>query len=312
MGIPEGYVALGIFGFTDKGDYSNTETYVKNDLVHINNDVWRCLRDDINGIAPAHGDTWSLFVRGSNHAEGIKATDANGFVGEKEAEFTVQKMMDSMTKSLMYLIEKRYIHGIRRKLNALSGSVRRLVKDIENEKLYLNCRVTTVDENYIVIYFLNDNIKKHIRFFFGESNYKYEVTRLNGCEITRSSLYTPKTVDKTIISVYIDNVKYDNIDILKQMDFSFKECVITYSAPVDSLTCVTTLVINHSGITVYETLEDSTLLVDTFVTGGLFNDVAIHGNTKFFVLNNGANHFSETVTRNDNTVVKKIVFGGGD
>lgn len=64
MAAPEGYTEIGLIGFTDKGDYSSTETYIKNDLVHKGNRVWKCIADNTTGITPAEGNSWELFVEG--------------------------------------------------------------------------------------------------------------------------------------------------------------------------------------------------------------------------------------------------------
>lgn len=59
---PTGYTALDMIGFTDKGAYSSSDNYVKNDLVHYSGNIWRCLIDDTTGIAPAEGVNWTLFI----------------------------------------------------------------------------------------------------------------------------------------------------------------------------------------------------------------------------------------------------------
>lgn len=59
---PTGYTALDLIGFTDKGTYSSSANYVKNDLVHYGGNIWRCLIDDTSGIAPAEGVNWTLFI----------------------------------------------------------------------------------------------------------------------------------------------------------------------------------------------------------------------------------------------------------
>lgn len=59
---PTGYTALDMIGFTDQGAYSSSDNYVKNDLVHYSGNIWRCLVDDTNGIAPAEGVNWTLFI----------------------------------------------------------------------------------------------------------------------------------------------------------------------------------------------------------------------------------------------------------
>lgn len=59
---PTGYTALDLVGYTDKGAYSSSTNYVKNDLVHYNNKLWRCLIDDTSNVTPTEGVTWTIFV----------------------------------------------------------------------------------------------------------------------------------------------------------------------------------------------------------------------------------------------------------
>lgn len=74
MAAPEGYTALDFVGFTDKGSYSATEPYMKNDLVHAGNTVWRCLVDNTTGVEPQEGTTWTLFIEGEKPYEGTYTT----------------------------------------------------------------------------------------------------------------------------------------------------------------------------------------------------------------------------------------------
>lgn len=74
MTEPSGYTAVGMVGFTDKGTYSASASYVKNDLVHYGGSIWCCLIDDTTGITPTEGTNWTLFVgEPTNMAERIIA-----------------------------------------------------------------------------------------------------------------------------------------------------------------------------------------------------------------------------------------------
>ena len=74
MTEPTGYTAVGMVGFTDKGTYSASASYVKNDLVHYGGSIWCCLIDDTTGITPTEGTNWTLFVgEATNMAERIIA-----------------------------------------------------------------------------------------------------------------------------------------------------------------------------------------------------------------------------------------------
>jgi len=79
--VPEGYEPLDFVGFTDRGNWSNTETYIKNDIVHKDNIVWRCLIDDTSGIIPSlDSDNWELFIDSATPFYG--AYDTFPVVGE--------------------------------------------------------------------------------------------------------------------------------------------------------------------------------------------------------------------------------------
>lgn len=65
MQIPEGFVALDFVGFTDRGDYSVSEIYMTNDLVHRKNIVWKCLQDNTVNIEPnKESAVWEVFIEG--------------------------------------------------------------------------------------------------------------------------------------------------------------------------------------------------------------------------------------------------------
>ena len=66
MNVPTGYTALDLVGFTDKGAYSGSTPYVKNDLVHYNGTIWRCKVDDTTGVIPSEGVNWTVFIENDN------------------------------------------------------------------------------------------------------------------------------------------------------------------------------------------------------------------------------------------------------
>lgn len=79
MNNPDGYTALDLVGYTDKGDYSASDTYVANDLVHYGGSIWCCLIDDTVGITPTEGVNWRFWVEDSQ--EGI--SDIVNMLGAK-------------------------------------------------------------------------------------------------------------------------------------------------------------------------------------------------------------------------------------
>lgn len=63
MNEPTGYTALDLVGYTDRGDYDPTATYVKNDLVNSGDTKWRCKVDDTIGVTPTEGVNWTAFIQ---------------------------------------------------------------------------------------------------------------------------------------------------------------------------------------------------------------------------------------------------------
>lgn len=94
MPAPEGYVELDFVGFTDKGGYNATETYMTNDLVHAGNTVWRCLVDNTTGEEPEEGGTWEVFIRGEKPYYGTYATFPRPPLPEDENKFFVDEETD--------------------------------------------------------------------------------------------------------------------------------------------------------------------------------------------------------------------------
>ena len=82
MNVPSGYTALDLIGFTDRGNYDSTANYVKNDLVHHNNSIWKCLVDDTTAVTPAEGANWTVYIQNGTTLNGMAdvnlTTPANG------------------------------------------------------------------------------------------------------------------------------------------------------------------------------------------------------------------------------------------
>lgn len=65
MSAPSGYTALDFVGFTDKGTYNSSSTYMRNDLVHYGGNIMRCLIDNTSNVTPVVGANWELWVGAS-------------------------------------------------------------------------------------------------------------------------------------------------------------------------------------------------------------------------------------------------------
>ena len=97
MNEHEGYQELGLVGFSDKGDYDPGATYVKNDLVHLHNAIWKCLQDNTSGIEPAaENENWSIFVASENDLSGITAVDKHGILGEESAQVEAEELVNAL------------------------------------------------------------------------------------------------------------------------------------------------------------------------------------------------------------------------
>lgn len=102
MAVPEGYISLGFVGFTDKGEFSPDIVYAKNDVVHKDNAIWKCLVDDTVGIAPVEGGgNWEIFIQSQTKANGITVTDTFGVVGDTGEVVVAQTFLDSLADKVM-------------------------------------------------------------------------------------------------------------------------------------------------------------------------------------------------------------------
>ena len=98
MPVPTGYQLLGAVGFTDKGAYDATATYMENDIVHVGNAMWRCKVDNTTGVSPTEGQTWTLWLSGASVMTSINATDTEGIVGTAGGTVTGQELVDALAE----------------------------------------------------------------------------------------------------------------------------------------------------------------------------------------------------------------------
>ena len=75
MNVPSGYTALDLVGFTDKGTYSSSSNYVRNDLVHYQGKIWKCKVDDTANVTPTEGAKWTVWVNSADKITDL--TDVN-------------------------------------------------------------------------------------------------------------------------------------------------------------------------------------------------------------------------------------------
>lgn len=114
MNVPSGYSALDLVGFTDRGDYSPSETYVKNDLVHYNDKIWKCLIDDTTGIVPTTGLNWDIWIDQSNSLNGLADVEITNATDGQELSYdaTTQKWKNtSKIQSLTNQVKGHWFEG---------------------------------------------------------------------------------------------------------------------------------------------------------------------------------------------------------
>lgn len=98
MNVPTGYTELDLVGFTDKGTYNPNAGYVKNDIVHYNDGLWRCLKDDVTGVTPVEGDKWTLWIA---PASGVSSFNGRqGAVVPETGDYSDNQISLSTTKHI--------------------------------------------------------------------------------------------------------------------------------------------------------------------------------------------------------------------
>lgn len=126
MSAPQGYVALDLVGFTDKGDYAAGSAYVKNDLVHSDNKIYLSLQDNNTGQAlPVSPETetafWKLWLSGgADSLELITAKDTGNLTGGGAGTVVVaQELIDAIVEKYTELNSD--LNSVSDGLNLLTG-----------------------------------------------------------------------------------------------------------------------------------------------------------------------------------------------
>lgn len=108
MPAPQGYVALDLVGFTDKGDYAEGTTYAQNDLVHNDNKIYLSLQDNNTGqalpVSPATETSfWRLWLSGgADDLEALTAEDTSNVTGGGAGQVVVaQTLIDAIANKVM-------------------------------------------------------------------------------------------------------------------------------------------------------------------------------------------------------------------
>ena len=252
---------------------------------------------------------------GIDYEEGTLNYNGTGytyFVDERTGHLVIEcgLIEDTLVELKTKVSEMESRTGMMRKLNALSGTVRDIVKNGGAKSNY--CRVTEVGDGYITIRLVNGNLNSSIRLYTDDSVRKYEVARIGGYGVDRTSLYSARALKKSFLNMHLDRTRYPYLDPLLAAGFEFNECIITYQVPGDYTLHNIVLVINHTGFTIHETVGREDELYNGFVKSDYLEETFVHGNTCFFTLDTDDRLFTETIEINGCTAVRRFdLLGGG-
>ncbi len=102
--IPEGYTELELVGFTDKGSYTEGTSYVKNDLVHYGDSIYKCIVDNTVDVLPSNTSCWEVFILNHSNLDSIMAVDTEGKLGAKGEEVSAQQLVDKISKGTNQMV----------------------------------------------------------------------------------------------------------------------------------------------------------------------------------------------------------------
>ena len=108
-------VSLGLVGIVDKGIYNPDETYNKGNFVLHEGSTWLALKDNLQGVEPAEGESWKFLARGfaAEILSLITAVDSAGLVGNAGAETDGQTLLDAIAdKVANQLLEKKMMSNV--------------------------------------------------------------------------------------------------------------------------------------------------------------------------------------------------------
>lgn len=226
MAVPEGYVALDLVGFTDKGTYSGAAVYMKNDLVHKDNVIWRCIADNTQGVPPAAGENWEKWIEGSAQMSGCTAVDTEGMIGAKNSVVVAQALIDAIADKVMNdLVAKTQI------VNNLLATVTGNVLDATQGKV-LDDKITQLNGNLTV---LNAELKDLFKISESEVDFSLESGGHISQDVTISAISGykylfsyPQAIDP------IGNTAHIEITVYRRTDNVFS--VIIHNSFINTLT----------------------------------------------------------------------------
>lgn len=143
-------VSLGLVGIVDKGIYNPDETYNKGNFILHEGSTWLALKDKLQGVEPAEGESWKFLARGfaAEILSLITAVDSAGLVGNAGAETDGQTLLDAIAdKVANQLLEKKMMSNVQVNdptmvpTSALAYAMQQAITQLNSE---LNTRSTTI------------------------------------------------------------------------------------------------------------------------------------------------------------------------
>jgi hypothetical protein len=216
MNTPTGYSALDLVGFTDRGDYSSSETYVKNDLVHYLGDIWRVKLDDITGQTPSEGTYYTIFIEGiPDKAYKTDDTTENTLASDDVLPFydtsasakrkmPVQKFAEQLISN-PNLLDNPWFTVNQREKTTYSGAG----YTVDRWKSYINDATISISNNGITITRGNSSTRFGLLQHFENLDYLRNkvVTAsimLSDGTIKKATFTIPDTADSTVDFIELD------------------------------------------------------------------------------------------------------------
>lgn len=97
-GFPDNYKKLDKISLVNKGAYNASTTYSNMDFVQYGGSSWMAKRDNLRGVTPAEGSSWTLLAKGYQTITGtdVQVTDTQGLTtaSNKGKQTLLQTLLD--------------------------------------------------------------------------------------------------------------------------------------------------------------------------------------------------------------------------
>ena len=99
MSAPAGYTKLGTVGYSDKGAYDSTATYMKFNTVTYNGGVYACKVDNTTGVVPTNTTNWTCMIPPSTGGHDIENAAGTVMTQRQGLQFTDADVTDDPTNN---------------------------------------------------------------------------------------------------------------------------------------------------------------------------------------------------------------------